>query len=87
MEQSRGGGKCAQSRCRDDHRREWHARERARGRRPEALGGASRRGDIELVDIEDGVVKLMLQGVCIGCPSSSMTLKMGIALMLIDEIP
>jgi Fe-S cluster biogenesis protein NfuA len=50
-------------------------------------GRASRHGSIELVDIEDGVVKLMLQGACVGCPSSSMTLKMGIELMLIDEIP
>jgi len=44
-------------------------------------------GDIELVDIEDGVVKLMLQGACVGCSSSLMTIRMGIEPRLIDEIP
>jgi Fe-S cluster biogenesis protein NfuA len=44
-------------------------------------------GDIELVDIEDGVVKLMLQGACVGCSSSLMTIRMGIEQRLIDEIP
>jgi Fe-S cluster biogenesis protein NfuA len=32
-------------------------------------------GDVELVDIEDGIVKLKLQGSCAGCPFSQMTLK------------
>jgi Fe-S cluster biogenesis protein NfuA len=32
-------------------------------------------GDVELVDIEDGVVKVKLQGSCAGCPFSQMTLK------------
>jgi Fe-S cluster biogenesis protein NfuA len=44
-------------------------------------------GDIELVDIEDGVVKLMRQGACVGCSSSLMTIRMGIEQRLIDEIP
>jgi len=43
--------------------------------------------DIELVDVEDGVVKLMRQGACVGCPSSLMTLKMGIEPLLTDETP
>lgn len=32
-------------------------------------------GDVELVDIEEGIVKLKLQGSCAGCPFSQMTLK------------
>ena len=35
-------------------------------------------GDIELVDVVDGMVHLRLVGSCSGCPSSMMTLKMGI---------
>ena len=32
-------------------------------------------GDVELVDIDDGIVKVKLQGHCAGCPFSQMTLK------------
>ena len=32
-------------------------------------------GDVELVSVEDGVVKVRLQGACAGCPMSQMTLK------------
>ena len=32
-------------------------------------------GDVQLVDINDGVVKVKLQGHCAGCPFSQMTLK------------
>jgi Fe-S cluster biogenesis protein NfuA len=32
-------------------------------------------GDVQLVDIEDGMVKVKLQGSCAGCPFSQMTLK------------
>ena len=32
-------------------------------------------GDVELVDIKDGIVKVRLQGSCAGCPFSQMTLK------------
>ena len=35
-------------------------------------------GNVELVGIEDGVVRLRLQGSCSGCPSSAMTLKLAI---------
>jgi len=31
-------------------------------------------GDIELVDVVDGVVKVRLKGACAGCPMSQMTL-------------
>jgi Fe-S cluster biogenesis protein NfuA len=32
-------------------------------------------GDVQLVDIVDGIVKVRLQGHCAGCPFSQMTLK------------
>ena len=32
-------------------------------------------GDVQLVDIADGIVKVKLQGSCAGCPFSQMTLK------------
>ena len=32
-------------------------------------------GDIELVDIDDNVVKVKLKGACAGCPFSQMTIK------------
>ena len=32
-------------------------------------------GDVQLVDIMDGIVKVRLQGHCAGCPFSQMTLK------------
>ncbi|HOV51956.1 MAG: Fe/S biogenesis protein NfuA [Methanosaeta sp. PtaB.Bin018] len=32
-------------------------------------------GDVQLVDIDDGIVKVKLQGSCAGCPFSQMTLK------------
>jgi Fe-S cluster biogenesis protein NfuA len=36
-------------------------------------------GDLELVEVtDDGVVRVRLHGACVGCPSSSMTLQMGI---------
>lgn len=44
-------------------------------------------GDVELVDVEDGVVKVKLTGACGGCPMSQMTLKMGIERHLKKEVP
>ena len=44
-------------------------------------------GNVELVDIEDGVVKLRLVGSCVSCSSSTMTLKMGIEKALKKAIP
>ena len=35
-------------------------------------------GDISLVSYENGIVKVLLQGACNGCPSSTYTLKQGI---------
>jgi len=44
-------------------------------------------GGIELVSIEDGVVKVRLQGACQGCMGARMTLKMGVERILKEEIP
>ncbi|MFW5958186.1 MAG: NifU family protein [Desulfosalsimonas sp.] len=44
-------------------------------------------GDVELVEVEDGVVKVRLQGACAGCPMSQMTLKNGIERILKQELP
>lgn len=44
-------------------------------------------GDIVFHGFEEGVVYLHMQGACSGCPSSTMTLKMGIENMLRHYIP
>jgi Fe-S cluster biogenesis protein NfuA len=44
-------------------------------------------GDVELVDVQDGIVKVKLIGACGGCPMSQMTLKMGIERILKKEVP
>jgi len=44
-------------------------------------------GDVELVGVEEGIVKLKLLGACGSCPSSTMTLKMGIERVLKERIP
>jgi len=45
-------------------------------------------GDIELVDVTgEGVVQIRFHGACHGCPSSHMTLQMGIERNLRERIP
>lgn len=44
-------------------------------------------GDIQLVDVTDGIVKVKLTGACGSCPMSMMTLKMGVENALKKEIP
>ena len=44
-------------------------------------------GDVELVSVEGGVVKVRLQGACKGCPMSQMTLKNGIERFIKKEVP
>ena len=44
-------------------------------------------GDIVYRGFQNGIVMLQLQGSCQGCPSSTMTLKMGIENMLKHYIP
>jgi Fe-S cluster biogenesis protein NfuA len=44
-------------------------------------------GDVELIDVKDGIVQVRLQGACSGCPMSQMTLKNGIERMIKQEVP
>lgn len=44
-------------------------------------------GHISFVSYDDGVVKVLLQGACSGCPSSTMTLKSGIENLLTRMVP
>jgi len=45
-------------------------------------------GDVELVEItRDNVARVRLHGACVGCPSSSMTLQMGIERNVRDRVP
>ncbi len=43
-------------------------------------------GDVELVDVKDGIVSVKLTGHCAGCPMSAMTLKNGIERLLKEEV-
>ena len=44
-------------------------------------------GDVELVDVSDGIVKLRLTGACGGCAMASLTLRAGIERVLKEEVP
>ncbi len=45
-------------------------------------------GDIEFVDVTDeGVVQIRMHGACVGCPSSDMTLRIGIERTLRERVP
>ena len=44
-------------------------------------------GDVELVDVENNIVKVRLKGACAGCPMSQMTLKQGIERYIKKQIP
>jgi len=44
-------------------------------------------GDVQLMDVKDGVVTLKLTGACYGCPMASMTLKNGIERVLKEQVP
>ena len=44
-------------------------------------------GDIELVAIENGVVKVRLKGACVGCPMSALTLKQGVERTIKNKVP
>lgn len=45
-------------------------------------------GDVEFLDVSaDGIVRIRLHGACIGCPSASMTLQMGIERNLKEHVP
>ncbi len=44
-------------------------------------------GDVELVEVKDGIVKVKLTGACGGCPMATMTLKKGIERVLKQQVP
>ncbi len=44
-------------------------------------------GDVELVDVQDGVATVSLTGACGICPMSTMTLKMGVERIVKEEVP
>ncbi|MGB4534005.1 MAG: NifU family protein [Synechococcus sp.] len=44
-------------------------------------------GNVEVVEIDGPIVKVRLQGACGSCPSSTMTLKMGIERKMRESIP
>ena len=44
-------------------------------------------GDMELLGVDNGTVKVRLKGACVGCQMSAMTLKMGVEQYLKKKIP
>jgi Fe-S cluster biogenesis protein NfuA len=44
-------------------------------------------GDVKLIRIEEAIVYVTLTGACVGCPLSSMTLKMGIEEAVREQVP
>ena len=44
-------------------------------------------GDVELVDVKEGVVTVRLTGACGSCPMSTMTLRMGVERVIREEVP
>jgi len=44
-------------------------------------------GDVELIDVADGVVSVRLTGACGGCPMATITLKQGIERVLREQVP
>ncbi|HJX12762.1 MAG TPA: NifU family protein [Dehalococcoidales bacterium] len=44
-------------------------------------------GDVELIEVTEGTVKVKLTGACAGCPMSTMTLKNGIERILKEQVP
>ena len=44
-------------------------------------------GDVELVEVKEGIVRLKLKGACNGCPMATMTLRNGIERILKEQVP
>jgi len=44
-------------------------------------------GDVQLVDVSNGVVKVKLSGACGGCPMATITLRQGIERVLKEQVP
>ena len=44
-------------------------------------------GDVELINVEKGIVRVKLTGACGGCPMAAMTLRNGIERILREDVP
>ncbi len=44
-------------------------------------------GDIEIINVEDGIVYVKMVGACEGCVALDVTLKQGIETMLLENVP
>lgn len=44
-------------------------------------------GDVELIEVKDGVVSVRLAGACGGCPMATMTLRNGVERIIKEEVP
>ena len=44
-------------------------------------------GDVELLEVNDGTVKVKLTGHCAGCPMATLTLQMGVERIIREEVP
>jgi Fe-S cluster biogenesis protein NfuA len=44
-------------------------------------------GDIDLVAVENNIVKVRLRGACVGCPMSALTLKQGVERIIKSKVP
>jgi len=44
-------------------------------------------GDVELIDVKEGVATVRLTGTCGGCPMSTMTLRMGVERVIREDVP
>lgn len=44
-------------------------------------------GDLKFVKLEDGVVYVEMLGACVGCASSTITLKQGVEAIILEEVP
>jgi len=44
-------------------------------------------GDVQLVEVKDGIVKVKLTGACGGCPMATMTLKNAVEKVIKEQVP
>ena len=44
-------------------------------------------GDVELVDVKNGIVRVRLKGACNGCPMATLTLQKGITKVIKEAVP
>lgn len=44
-------------------------------------------GDIDVINVEDGIVYVKMVGACDGCVALDVTLKQGIETMLLENVP